>query len=86
MMMEVGIQDQPQEEIVELITEGSSSANVLDLAASNSTIQSSSSGTISVNSRSTPDNFVLLELFERVQAHTPIVQKIFLYLDLIQKV
>ena len=76
-MMEVGIQDQEEEIELATATEGSSPLNVSDLAASNSTTQSSSSAIISVNS----GNYVLLKLLQREQAYTPILQKIFLYLD-----
>ena len=74
--MEVGIQDQQQKE-VELTTEESSP----DLAALNRTSQSSTLAISSVTSGPTIDEFVLQKLFEREQAYTTILQKIFLYLD-----
>ena len=76
LMMEVGIQDQQQKE-VELTTEESSP----DLAALNRTSQSSTLAISSVTSGPTIDEFVLQKLFEREQAYTTILQKIFLYLD-----
>ena len=65
------------QEKVKLAKEESSS----ELAASNRTIQSSSSAAISVCSGSTSDDFVLIKLFESGQAYVSILQKIFLYLD-----